>query len=614
MGQFFKYTLASFVGSCLLLLLLGVFLAIGALGLAGLLLTGLVRGAPKAEPAKNTILVYDLSTAIAEGPTRLEMGTHLLGGASRSQLSLRRAVMALEKAAQDDRIVGLYLQGGDGGVGAGLADQVDLRQAIATFKASGKPILAYNTDWNEQQYNLAALAHPLYLNPFGSIEMNGLYAQTMYQAAALAKLGVGVQVTRVGKYKSAVEPFLRNSMSPAERDQAQQLLGDVWQTLVANAVQARSLTPQQLQTIANRQGLLFGTTARSQKLVDQVAYEDDVITALRQLTKETDDDRESSDGDQSFRQITLPDYARGLTDDLVNRSASAQVALVYAEGTIVNGDAAGAWGQTRVIAGNTLARQLRQLRQDQAVKALVLRIDSPGGSATAAEVIQREVHLFRKAGKPVVVSMGNVAASGGYWIAANADLIMAQPTTITGSIGVFSLFLNLKTLGDKVGVAWDGVKTADLADIGSSTRPKTAQELGILQRNVDLIYDAFLDRVEAGRHLPRTRIAEIAQGRVWSGKTAQRLGLVDELGGVNQAIAKAAQLAKLGDRWQLREYPQTNDWQQFLGLFSSSGYGQLGSDPLSSQITLWLADWGLIKTLNDPKGIYLLMPYTWQIN
>ncbi|MFM7470843.1 MAG: signal peptide peptidase SppA [Nodosilinea sp.] len=611
MGQFLKYTLASFVGSLLLLVLLVFFLAIGAVGLAGLLIASLGGAGAKTGLDKNTILVYDLSAAIADSPSPLTTGTQLLQGTSEARLSLRRAVMALEQAAQDDHIAGLYLKGGNGDIGAGLADQVDLRQAIATFKASGKPILAYNADWNEQQYNLAALAHTLYLNPFGALEMNGLYAQTMYQAEALAKVGVGVQVTRVGKYKSAVEPFLRNSMSPEERDQARKLLEDVWQTLISNASQARSLAPQQIQAIANSQGFLFGTAARSQKLVDQVAYEDDVITALRQITKE---DQNTADVDKGFRQITLPAYASDLTDELTNRSASDQLALVYAEGAIVDGDRDGSWGQTRVIPGNTLASQLRQLRQDRSVKALVLRIDSPGGSATAAEVIQREVQLFRKAGKPVVVSMGNVAASGGYWIASSANLIMAQPTTITGSIGVFSLFLNLKNLGDKVGIAWDGVKTADLADISSSTRPKTAAELAILQKNVDVIYDAFLERVEAGRHLPRPRVAELAQGRVWSGKTAQRLGLVDELGGINQAIAKAAQLAKLGDRWQLREYPQDNDWQGFLSLFSHTRGAQVVADPLTTQINHWVADFRLIKTLNDPKGIYLLMPYTWRIN
>lgn len=614
MRQFLKYTLASFVGSLLLFLLLGCFLAIGAVGLAGLLITSLVRGTPNAGLAKNTVLVYDLSTEIADSPPTLKAGSYLLEGTSQSQLSLRRAVLALEQAAKDDRIAGLYLKGGNGDLGAGLADQVDLRQAIATFKASGKPILAYNADWNEQQYNLVSLANTLYLSPFGALEMNGLYAETMYQAEALQKVGVGVQVTRVGKYKSAVEPFLRNSMSPEERDQARGLLEDVWQTLVTNASQARSLTTQQIQSIANTQGLLFGAAARTQKLVDQVAYEDDVITALRRITQESKDSpSDRSDAENGFRQITLTTYARDLTDDLVTRSAPNQVALVYAEGAIVNGDSDSPWGQTSVIAGNTLARQLRQLRQDRDVKALVLRIDTPGGSATAAEVIQREVQLFRKAGKPVVVSMGNVAASGGYWIASNADLIIAQPTTLTGSIGVFSLFLNLKDLGNKVGIAWDGVKTADLADISSSTRPKTPGELGILQKNVDVIYDAFLDRVQAGRHLSRARVAEIAQGRVWSGKTAQRLGLVDELGGLNQAIAKAAQLARLGDRWQLREYPQGKDWQEFLSLLSNTTSPRLTADPLTTEINHFVGDFGLIKTLNDPKGMYLLMPYTWRI-
>jgi protease-4 len=257
---------------------------------------------------------------------------------------------------------------------------------------------------------------------------------------------------------------------------------------------------------------------------------------------------------------------------------------------------------------------LRQLRQDDGVKAVVLRVNSPGGSANASEVILREIKLMREAGKPVVVSMGNVAASGGYWIAAQADAILAEPTTITGSIGVFGIFLNLENLGTKVGVNWDGVKTAQFADIFSTTRPRTEAELAVLQRSVDTIYDAFLDRVAEGRDLPRARVAELAQGRVWSGKAALELGLVDELGGLSPAIAKAAQLAELGDDWRLAEYPEPSDWQRFLQVFLSTETRlAMTTDPLTTQVLQFFDETQLIRSLNDPRGIYAVMPFRFAV-
>ena len=619
MGKFWKYTLASFTGSLLFFLLLGFWLTVGALGLAGLFTAGLLKGGGGPSLAKNTVLVYDLSTIIADAPTPLDWGKALLGGAPQPQLSLYQAVTAIREAAEDDRIVALYLKGSDTGLGAGLANQVDLHQAIAAFKATGKPILAYDSRWSEREYYLASLAGTLYLHPLGEVEMNGLYAETMYQASALEKLGVGVQVTRVGKYKSAVEPFLRDSMSPEERNQSQRLLQDLWQELITAAAAGRSQTPQALQAIADNQGLLFGPEAQTAQLVDAVVYEDEVITALRQLTGKSNDseqDRDLTPGEdsQSFPKISLSAYAQTLTYPHAEGNPDHQVALVYAEGTIVDGQVSNPWGEAGVIASDSLARRLRQLRQKPEVKAVVLRVNSPGGSATASEVVAREVRLLQEAGKPVVVSMGDVAASGGYWIASGADLVLAQPSTITGSIGVFSLFLNLQELGGNLGVRWDGVKTAALADMSSTTRPKTPQQLAILQGTVDRIYQVFLDRVAQGRNLAPAKVAEIAQGRVWSGKTAKQLGLVDEIGGLEVALTRAASLADLGDDWRLRQYPEPDDWGRFLFNLTTALKTRItATDPLRHQLDRFLADLTLLKTLNDPQGIYLLMPYQWNV-
>jgi protease-4 len=618
MRQFLKYTLASLTGSVLFFIFLSVFIAAGAIGLAGVFLATVFSGEPAPTVERDSILVYDLSLIIPDSEELPDPGTIVFGGSRPTQLTLRDAIVALDEAADDNRIAGLFLKGSPAGAGAGFAAQAELYKAIERFKESEKPVVAYDVSWTEREYYLGALADTVYLNPFGDIEMNGLYAEMMYQAEALEKLGIGVQVTRVGEYKSAVEPFIRDSMSPQERQQTQQLIQDLWQTMVTDMAAPRSLQPQQLQTIASQQGFLFGEEAVTQNLADTVAYEDEVITALRDITGEGPIDEEAVQEEDfsSFRQISLNRYADLATDDLQTRSANQEIAVLYAEGPIVDGDLEGGFGQPQVIAGNEVAQQLRRLRLDDDVKAVVLRVNSPGGSATASEIILREVRLMNEAGKPIVVSMGNVAASGGYWIASLADSIVAEPTTITGSIGVFSLFLNLEGLGDKVGVNWDGVKTSELADIFSATRPKTPQELAILQKAVDQIYEAFLDRVEEGRNLPREKVAEIAQGRVWSGKTAQTLGLVDELGGLERAIEIAAELAELEeDDWRLKEYPEGDEWQRFFKDFFSTEARQVAvTDPLTEQVFNWVEDANLVRTLNDPRGLYMLMPYTIRVD
>ncbi|TVQ05918.1 MAG: signal peptide peptidase SppA [Leptolyngbya sp. DLM2.Bin27] len=610
MRQFLKYTLASLTGSILFFLLMGFLLTLGAMGLVGVLIAGVSRDSDTPTVEKDTVLVYDLSTLIPDSPEALDPGAVVLGGQPPSSLTLRQAVLALEQAATDDRITALYLKGSGAGVGLGLASQMEIREALEVFRATDKPIVAYDISWTEREYALASVADTVYLNPFGEIEMNGLYAETMFQAEALDKLGVGVQVTRVGRYKSAVEPLIRDTMSLEEREQTQRLLGEVWQTLLASTAAPRGVSVQQLQTIADTQGFLFGDEATTANLADEIAYEDEVIAALREITGEADAGNGDHGNALDFRQISLARYAKTVEDPLISRCSSNQVALVYAEGPIVDGGSSGSFTRSGVIAANALAGQLRQLRQDDDVKAVVLRVNSPGGSATASEVILREMQLVQEAGKPVVVSMGNVAASGGYWIASQADAILAQPTSITGSIGVYGIFLNLEDLGTKVGINWEGVKTAELADIFSSTRPKTEAELAILQRAVDTIYDSFLDRVAVGRNLALPAVAELAQGRVWSGQAALDLGLVDELGGVNHALSTAAELADLGEDWRLREYPELGEWQWFLrSFFSTEAARATAYDPLTAQVLQFVDETQLIRSLNDPRGIYALMPY-----
>jgi protease-4 len=438
----------------------------------------------------------------------------------------------------------------------------------------------------------------------GTLEINGFSSQPLFYTGALQKFGIGVQVIRVGKYKSAVEPFVLKKLSPENRQQTQGLLGDLWIEFLSTVGKSRKITPQQLQAIANTQGELMASEARTRRLVDRVAYLDEVVADLKQMTGSTEEDK-------SFRQMTLTTYAKVETKDLKKRSSNNKIALVYAEGEIVNGQGSGSQ-----VGGDSFARQMRQLRQDEDVKAVVVRINSPGGSATASEVIRREVELTRKE-KPVIVSMGDYAASGGYWIATAGDRIFAEPNTITGSIGVFGLQFNVQKLANDNGITWDVVKTSRFADSATVSRPKTPQELAIAQRAVNQIYNQFLDKVAQSRKLPKQKVAQIAQGRVWSGQDAKQLGLVDEIGGIDRAVQYAAKQAKLENDWELEEYPKVRSLEQrILESLSSevSARNAKQPDPLTAEFMKLQADLAIFKAMNDPRGIYARLPFNWRID
>jgi protease-4 len=347
----------------------------------------------------------------------------------------------------------------------------------------------------------------------------------------------------------------------------------------------------------------MATEARQRRLVDKVAYLDEVVTDLKKLTG-------SSEKDKSFRQIRLTTYADVKSKDFKERTSDNKIAMVYAQGEIVNGQ-----GRGQQVGGQSFARQLRQVRQDEDVKAVVLRINSPGGSATASEEILREVRLTSHK-KPVIVSMGDYAASGGYWIATGANHIFAEPNTITGSIGVFGLQFNVQKLASDYGITWDVVKTGRYADSTTVSRPKTPQELAIAQKSVNQIYNQFLNKVAESRKLPKQKVAQIAQGRVWSGQDAKQLGLVDEIGGIDDAIKYAAKQAKLGENWELEEYPKVRSFEKrILEKLTSedSAENRKPSDPLSAEFLKLKADLSILKGMNDPMGIYARLPFNWRI-
>ncbi|MBW4692939.1 MAG: signal peptide peptidase SppA [Lyngbya sp. HA4199-MV5] len=603
MRDFLKNTLATVLG-------LFIFLGLSVSGLITLIIA--IAASDTGPQVKDkSVLVFNLGTTITDArrssSTSQALGDALSGTETNETISLRAVLGAINEATRDPNIVGIYLQGDDEGAGgAGFATLKEVREALQRFRASGKKIVAYDVAWGEREYYLGSVANTIVLNPIGSVNLNGLSSETMFYAGALKKFGIGVQVTRVGKYKSAVEPFLLTQRSPESRVQTQALLNDLWTEFLTATSKDRKLTPQQLQAIADRQGMLMPDDALKSRLVDKLAYLDEVVADWKQLAG-------SDEKNKTFRQIGLKTYAK-IAEEKLDKDAKNQVAVVYAEGNIVSGQ-----GGTGDVGGDRLAKQLRQLRQDKDVKAVVLRVNSPGGSVTASEVIQREVVLTRKA-KPVVVSMGSVAASGGYWIATDSDRIFAEPNTVTGSIGVFGIQPNFQTIANANGITWDVVKTGRYADSQTTTRPKNPQELAILQKSVDQIYDQFLTKVADSRKLTKARVAEIAQGRVWSGLKAKQIGLVDELGGLEAAIQDAAKRAKLGTDWQVEEYPKSRSFpERFfeqLGNDAAAQFGQSAKtrDPLTTQVEKLQSDLAVLKTMNDPLGVYVRLPFNFRID
>lgn len=590
MKNFLKQITASAIGT-----LLGLCLFAGV-GIGGLLFLVMVAASlnPTPEVEDKSVLVLDLSLEIADNPV---VGESFLGGNDNS-ISLRTVLEAINRASTDDKIVAIYLDSSGASGGTGLANLREIRQALEKFKTQGKKIVAYDVDWSKGDYYLGSIANEIVVNPMGSVEIDGVSVESAFFAGAMAKYGIGVQVVRAGKYKSAVEPFTAQKLSPENRQQTQSLITNIWGELVNTISSSRSLTPAQIQSLADTQGILSAQTAQEQKLVDKVGYLDQVVNDLKELTAA---DPEAD----SFNQISIRNYSSSQAQQI--KSSGNKIAVVYAQGDIVDGR-----GSPQQVGGDSLSEEIRQLRNDEAVKAIVLRINSPGGSAVASEQILREVQLTKEQ-KPVVISMGNYAASGGYWIATYGDRIFAEPNTITGSIGVFGLLFNVGELARQNGITWDTVKTNNLADTQTISRPKTPPELAIYQKSVDQVYNQFLAKVAESRNLPRPKVEEIAQGRVWTGKEAQGLGLVDELGGLEAAIAYAAKAADLGDDWQVEENNQDRSLPEQIMELVQTIQLQQPTDPLTREMQKLQTQLTGIRNLNDPRDIYARLPFNLEI-
>ncbi|MDJ0730088.1 MAG: signal peptide peptidase SppA [Crocosphaera sp.] len=596
MMNFLKQTLASIIGT-----LAGLFL-FATLGVSSLVILLITLASVDTEPTikDKSVLVLDLSTEIQDREPLVNF-RDILSERDRSVLTLSQVIKNIEKASKDDRIKAIFLDGSNASGGSGYASFAEIRQALIKFKESGKKIIAYDVNVSEQEYYLTSLADTLIVNPMGLMELNGIGIEPLFWTGAFNKYGIGVQVVRVGNYKSAVEPYTRTQLSPENRKQLEVLLNNIWGNFLQEIGKSRKINLNNLQKIADTKGIVYPQEAQKLKLIDQVDYRDKAISILKEITENKE---------ESLRQVSFNRYidvpVTGITDSRSNN----KIAVVYLEGAIVDG-----LGTRQQVGGTRFAKLLRKIRENEQVKAVVIRINSPGGSATGSDIILREIQLIQQT-KPVIISMGNVAASGGYWIATGGEYIFAQPNTITGSIGVFGLLLNLQEIANNNGITWDVVKTAKFADLGTATRPKTEQELAIYQKSVNRIYDLFLEKVAKSRNLSKEKVSSIAQGRVWSGETAQKIGLVDSFGGLDAAIKYAVEKTKLGKDWEVKAYPTS---QGFAELFIKKTLDEdmemtnNSVDTLTQEFLKFQEELKVIQNFNDPRSVYSILPFNWQL-
>ncbi|MEN4240105.1 signal peptide peptidase SppA [Serratia marcescens] len=557
-------------------------------------------------PTRGALLV-DLSGVVVDQPSvnnRVRQWGRELLGASSSRLqenSLFDVVDSIRKAKDDKNITGMVLQLNDF-VGA---DQPSLRyigKALREFRDSGKPIFAIGDSYNQTQYFLASYANKVYLSPQGAVDLHGFATNNLYYKSLLDMLKVTTNIFRVGTYKSAVEPLIRDDMSPAAREADSRWIGGLWQNYLETVAANRQLTPQQL--FPGAAGVLSGLqaaggdTARyalDNKLVDELASR----TAIEnQLVKTFGWDKQAND----FNAISIYDY-----QPKPDANQGGKIAVVFANGAIMDGP------QTPGnVGGDTTAAELRQARLDPAIKAVVFRVNSPGGSVSASEVIRSELAAVRAAGKPVVVSMGGMAASGGYWVSTPADYIIASPSTLTGSIGIFGIINTYEKTLDTLGVHTDGVATSPLADI-AVTKALPQEFSQMMQLNIENGYKNFLDLVAKSRKMTPQQVDQIAQGHVWLGSDAKANGLVDQLGDFDDAVKKAAELAKL-QQWQLNWFVDTPSLSDMvLSQFGVSVHAMLPAAiqamlpaPLASVANAVKEQPGLFNNLNDPQNRYAI--------
>ncbi|MFP5079465.1 signal peptide peptidase SppA [Pedobacter sp. JCM 36344] len=585
MREFFKYVFATVVGVVISLFLI-IFVSI-------LLIVGLVSSMEtnKTVPVrKNSVLFMNLDQAIVERtPDDTFANLPLVGGGGAKSIGFNDLIKALESAKTDDDIKCIYLNVSS--PNAGYATMIEVRDALLDFRKSGKKIIAYSEVYTQGAYYLASAADKVYLNPEGALEFKGLNSQVMFFKGALDKLGIEAQIIRVGNYKSAVEPFFTDKMSDKNREQVTAYLGGLYQTFLQGISVTRKISVPELHAIADDYKIQKPQDAVDRKLVDGLRYKDQILEELKTLSGKKSKNNISS--------ITINDYAKNVANKKSDGGKN-RIAVIYANGDIIGGE-----GSDAQIGSERISRTIRKARMDSTIKGIVLRVNSPGGSALASDVIWREIVLTKQV-KPVIASFGDVAASGGYYIGCAADSIFVQPNTITGSIGVFGVIPNFQKLyNEKLGITFDGVKTGKYADIMSTNRPLTPGERLIIQTDVNRVYDGFITRVADGRKKSKAYIDSIAGGRVWVGTDAVRIGLADRTGSFNDAIIAAAKKGKLKD-YKVVEYPEILDpLQSFIDNSSDKIRMYYAKQELGAHFYLYEQ----IKSAIVKSGVQTRMPF-----
>lgn len=584
MKEFFKYVLATMTGIILFTVVMGIFMVISLVGM-------IASAEQKTEVKSNSVLVMDLSGQMNERSNSNVM-TEFMGEAS--VMGLDQMLTAIDKAKKNEEIKGIYIEAG-AFVPDSYASMQALRAALADFRASGKWIVAYADTYTQATYYLSSVANKVFLNPQGIIDWHGIAAQPIFVKDLLSKFGVKMQIAKVGSYKSATEMFTGDKMSDEDREQTQAYINGIWEDVTKEVAASRKLTVDQLNAYADSL-ITFADPNQyvSMKLVDKLLYTDQIKTEVKKLLEIDEDD--------DINQMSIAEVA-ALPDE---KSEGEEIAVYYAYGEIVDGAASNPVEQGQEIDAQKVCKDLEELMNDDDVKAVVFRINSPGGSAYASEQIWHQVMELKKK-KPVVVSMGGLAASGGYYISAPANWIVAEPTTLTGSIGIFGMFPDAsELLTQKLGVKFDEVKTNANSGFGTLARPFNDEEMHILEKYIDRGYKLFRQRVAEGRKMTTDQVEAIAQGHVWIGKDALKIKLVDQLGDLNVAVAKAAQLAKLDD-YYTESYPATEDWLTTL-LKGATSSNYLG-DQMKVMLGEYYEPFTLLMNMNRQNAIQARVPY-----
>ena len=585
MKSFFKTFLASFLGSAALIIILIIVL------ISSIISSVISSTDAKADLKPQTVLYMNLDYEIPDRTNPNNLGMTFSGLNFNfndiDMAGMNDILNNIDAAATDPNISGIFLELSS--ILTSTANIEEIRDRLIEFKKSGKFIISYAEAYSQSAYYLASVSDKIYMFPDGILDIHGMASQSIFYKHLFEKLDIEMQIIRPAnnKFKSAVEPYFLDEMSDANREQMSVLLNSVWDKICNDISTSRNISVENINKLADGLTLMFDAKAAVDNgFIDGLIYRDELIEMLRQLAGDS----------KKVNIIKNTQYAK-VRPELYK--GEDKIAIVYASGQIIDGE-----GDESTIGSITLSEALRQARTDKKVKAIVMRVNSPGGSAVASEVIRREVELAAKE-KPFIVSMGNYAASGGYWISSSSDYIFTDPTTLTGSIGVFGTMPNFKGfLNDKVGLTFDGVKTNENADFGSITKPMTTYQLKMMQKNVTDIYEEFITLVSTERGLSKTFVDSIGQGRVWSGNDAIKIGLADELGGIDKAIAYAAEKAEL-QSYSIKEYPEQEDiFESLLKTKTQEYYAKSAKEKLGKAYQYLEA----IDAINNIEGVQALMP------